>query len=557
MAARPTFAILAQPYRILHFDVVRLGKRGKIKVQLRRRAEPSYWIELWLPSGDVRRCLTFQPMAHAGLVAVDRMKIDIDENLKDELAQDLSSEKMQVRRDAIYVLGRLGIGTGTLEVLKKLADSDPVPALQVLARQAYANVCDRIQKKQGPTSPVAEEGAPDRLDVERFARWLSDPSPIHRLHAVLGAVAIKDPRMRDPLLAHLDSEEDDWVLASMVKAIGLCGDATHVVRIQRFLEVESRPRLVANTIEAIAMLDPACGSSLFFPFLDSNDTRVQASAAVAFFSRDRGVALDTLKKMAFSPQARSRGAAIHCLCRLDDPDAQDILMAMLANETHFHLAERITVHFSNHGDLRTGGKALRLSQLHARVPGSYAYRRIAAAIGERLGASEAQMKAAVAGPLPDLFLRSSPTCGLAASSIVPPSVRPYSRPRVRLGFRVPVAGVALVGMIAVLIVGLSGRTARIAKTDLVKSSITPEAVVKSSTPAAFTNSLVTWKGIVQWVHPSGRQLQLQCKAATVSATFKSALREVRSGDDVGVVGRIVGRTRFGMICLDGQSVVRP
>jgi len=103
---------------------------------------------------------------------------------------------------------------------------------------------------------VADPADPAKLDFDRFARALRDESPVRRLRGLLEAIAVGDPAMLHPTLQRLEIEQDDWVLATLVKVVGRAGTADHVAKIQRFLEDETRPRLVANTIEAVAMLDP-------------------------------------------------------------------------------------------------------------------------------------------------------------------------------------------------------------------------------------------------------------------------------------------------------------
>ena len=490
------------------------------------------------------------------------MAIDLDDYLKDELAADLASDRSRVRRDAITVLGRLGAGTRTLEVLKGLADSDPDEGLRTHARASYKEIWERARLAEGGKSMVADLADPAKLDYDRFARALREESPVRRLRAALEAITMGDPAMLHPALARLEVEQDDWVLATLVKVVGRSGTAEHVEKIQRFMEDESRPRLVANTIEAVAMLDPAGAKARLAKYLSASDNRVQATAALALFRTEKPTALDAFRQMTRAAAPRTREAAVAALARLAEPEGWDLLLAMLLAESNYNLTERVVAVLSAQGDVGVAAKALRISQLQSGVAAAFAYRRVVRAVGERLGVPEGALKDAVREPEMDLFLRKlAPDRGpeAGAASRAPKAVVKST------AVKVPVDGRLAAGALAVLIVtgvgvalwpmlGKPGEAAGPASTGAGAAAVSPQALASSRTPAAFTNQSVSWEGRVSSVVPGARTLYLAAGQEQIAAVFDDTLPELHEGDRVRVRGKVAGRSRLGPIHLHGLSV---
>ena len=177
------------------------------------------------------------------------MPAEIDDFLRSELSGDLASERAAARADAVTVLGRLGTGTAALEALKNVADRDPEPDVRKMAHRAYGELYSRVREQVQGEVQIASGG---QLDPGALQRFLADPSPILRIQAILKSIQLSDNRAMPLLLARLEVEPDDWVLATLVRAVGHFGNATHVPRIQSLLRRDESPRLVANTVEAIA-----------------------------------------------------------------------------------------------------------------------------------------------------------------------------------------------------------------------------------------------------------------------------------------------------------------
>lgn len=483
------------------------------------------------------------------------MPIDLDDYLKKELAADLSSDRAKVRKDAVTVLGRLGTGTRTLEILKQVADSDPDEGTRGQARSVYGGLWERVQQADGVKRSVADEADPTRLDLELFAKALEDESPVRRLRALLEGIHLFDPRMAPLVIPRLALETDDWVLATMVKAVAVGGDVAHIPLLEPFLKDERRPRLVANTIEAIACLDPQTARDTLRPFIHHGDSRVQSTAVIALYRVDAAEAFEALRGMARSQLPRSREAAVHCLTQIDDRDAHDILLAMLNGENNYPLVERVVVFLSARGDASAGAKAQALAAAQ-NVAGVFAYKRVARGIAGRLGIPETQLKTDVPAAEIEVFVRQALN-RQAKTGTVP--VRAPTRPEPvapppRKGQGQALAAAALVLLCAAgAWFALDGRDER--GMPPVTASVSPQALSTTPSPAAFANAVVSWDLTVKDLDPTGRQLHLLDGRTRVAAVFDRPC-DVRPGDRVRVRGRVTGRSRFGPVHLEGLAVER-
>lgn len=487
--------------------------------------------------------------------------IDLDEYLKKELAADLSSDRPKVRKDAVTVLGRLGTGTRTLEILKTVADSDPDEGTRGQARSVYGDLWARVQEADGVKRSVADEADPSRLDLGAFAKALEDESPVRRLRALLEGINMFDERMAPLVLARLEVEQDDWVLATMVKAIAVGGDVAHIERIAPFLKDDRRARLVANTIEAIACIDPQAARGMLRPFINHGDSRVQSTAVIALYRVEASEAMEALRGMARSPLARSREAAVHCLTQIDDRDARDILLAMLNGENNYQLVERVVTFLIAKGDVAVAAKALALTQAPNGVAGVFAYKRVVRGISERLKVPEHQLKSDVPAAEIELFVRLALHRGAGRTGTVP--VRSPSRPeRTTVAAAPPRKSHAQAFAVGALVL-VCGAGAWVALgpgtsergVPAVTASVSPQSLSTTPSPAAFANAVVSWELTVKDLDPTGRQMHLFTGTTRVAAVFDRPC-DVRPGDRVRVRGRVMGRSRFGPVHLEGLAVER-
>lgn len=87
--------------------------------------------------------------------------------------------------------------------------------------------------------------------------------------------------------------------------------------------------------------------------------------------------------------------------------------------------------------------------------------------------------------------------------------------------------------------------------------MTLEAVARSDTPASFLNQTVRWDGIVKSIDSANRTIWVTSGAMVFSVTYDSKKTpQVDVGTRVRVMGKMVGRSRFGPVYLQGFRIER-
>ena len=266
---------------------------------------------------------------------------DLDSHILGELAVEIQSERAADRMHAVSVLGRFGTGAGVLEALKHLTSDDPDPDVRRIARQCYERLKARVSEPLWVEMRVRTDTQPPRLDLERLKEYIRVPNPIYRIEAVLQAVDVGDRAALPVIVDRLAQEKDEWVVATLVRAIGAFGDPSHVGRLVPFLDWEDHPRVIANTLEALSRLDVNGTAKHIARMVDHRDPRVQAEAVVALYPIEREAARVCLAAMSRSTRLGSRSAAGHCLARLRDPDCVAMLKQMVADEPDAELRQRL------------------------------------------------------------------------------------------------------------------------------------------------------------------------------------------------------------------------
>lgn len=281
-----------------------------------------------------------QAQTDGGQGPEDPTSCDLDSHILGELAGEIQSERASDRLHAVSVLGRFGTGPGSLEALKLLTSDDPDPDVRRQARGAYERLKSRVGEPLSHELALRDGSSPPRLSLERFRELLGVPNPIYRIEAILQAVAVGDKAGLGPILERLERENDEWVIATLVRAIGKLGEKKHAEIVHPFLEWEDQPRIVANAIEALSELDVQRYAKEIVHHVESKDPRVQAAAVVALYPIEREAARVCLMAMSHAGKA-ARYAAAHCMARLHDPECVAMLKKMAAEERDPELKQRL------------------------------------------------------------------------------------------------------------------------------------------------------------------------------------------------------------------------
>jgi HEAT repeat protein len=255
----------------------------------------------------------------------------INDYLQHTLREDFDSPNPEVRKAALFALGRLGSGPEVLDIIKHIAAEDEDPEVRYTAKKALNYWEGVLSEESSEPEDVDILDAEGKLDLEKLQKSLGSPRSGLQIATVVAAVRHGDEACLSPLLEALKQEQDPWVISMMAKAIGSLGGVPQVPDLLPLLE-HSNHRVVANAIEAIEMLDDPERETHLGVFLDSPDNRVRANAVKALYPVAPQRAVATLRSMAINHRPWMRASAIFCLKILDDPACEPILLEMLLEE---------------------------------------------------------------------------------------------------------------------------------------------------------------------------------------------------------------------------------
>lgn len=269
-------------------------------------------------------------MADQGQSPENGEACDLDTHILGELAGEIQSDKAVDRMHAVSVLGRFGSGPGALEALKGICSDDKDADVRKQARVAYDRLKTRVAAPLASEMRIRREDG--SLDLDRLMQYIGVPNPIYRIESVLQAVDAGDKAALQPILDRLGRENDEWVVATLIRAVGTLGDSKHVPLLFPFLEWDAHPRVISNTIESLAKIDIRQAAPEIAKLVEHRDGRVQAAAVVALYAVEPDAARVCLQAMAHGPTVSARLAAAHCMARLHDEACVAMLFQMAKEE---------------------------------------------------------------------------------------------------------------------------------------------------------------------------------------------------------------------------------
>jgi len=148
-----------------------------------------------------------------------------------------------------------------------------------------------------------------------------------RLYAVqsLGLLGIKKALPR--LIEMANTEKDDFVKATLVKALARLGGVGEVEIVARFLK-EADPRVRANTIEALEIISNPAAVKYVIPMLQDPNPRVRANAVRFLSKMGRADILEELKKL-IQEGGNTAKAALFAIKQMKSRDAASVLVEVV------------------------------------------------------------------------------------------------------------------------------------------------------------------------------------------------------------------------------------
>jgi HEAT repeat protein len=263
---------------------------------------------------------------------------------QNDVLEGVHSPDPKDRHAAVVNLGKQGSGPDSLALLKRIVEEDPDPNIRIAARKSYNQLKQTIEPQLLAEIDVLRPTRPASVNLDRLQVCLDNPNPIYRIEAVLQVIESRDEAAFPAIIDQLIKDEDEWVLATLVRAVGVLGAPRHVRVIEPLLDWKAHPRLIANTLDAICELDLSAAARLSKPFLVHPNIRIRSVALRGSFGDDPQKALSALFELVQSADGGARRAALHDLMSLKRPEADLVLVDVLAVCTNPDVERQIAEH---------------------------------------------------------------------------------------------------------------------------------------------------------------------------------------------------------------------
>ncbi len=223
--------------------------------------------------------------------------------------------------------------------LIKSLETDENPGVKYFIKKALSliqkehgdikKIVEELSKADAAKASAASSAAGPQSVVQAKAEDMPEDSR-DAVNTILRRIKQKDESLINEALEQLTAEEDPYIKATYISAIGRLGDQSNMADIISFLS-DPDFRVIANTVEALERLgNPQCVEALV-KLISHSDNRVRANVIKALWkftasnlSINRHV-IDKLKQMIESKSADMCESAIFVLSEIADEEAIDIL----------------------------------------------------------------------------------------------------------------------------------------------------------------------------------------------------------------------------------------
>jgi len=176
--------------------------------------------------------------------------------------------------------------------------------------------------------------------VEPILALIHNSSRNVRVYAVQALGLIGENRSLTPLLNLLNSEQDAFVVATLVKAIARVGGVQLIPIIARYLK-DPDARTRANTVEALEIIADPKITKFLIPLIQDPNPRVKANAIKVLSRFGKTNMLEKLEEMIQSEESTIRGSAIYAIMAIGGDHGIELLEKAKNNETDFDNIQKI------------------------------------------------------------------------------------------------------------------------------------------------------------------------------------------------------------------------
>jgi len=208
-------------------------------------------------------------------------------NYENELFSGSSALIKKVTIKQIIKEGKLE----NIPILEKFTMHKPESELYFLARKGI-----EIIKIKNNIHPAGLELESYSLDPQRVKITLFNDDPWKRIRIIQAITINKKIEYLRDVKELLRYEKNDYVIATLVKALGLLGHEDELDTVKKYLDWEDS-RVRANTIESLGSMNTIKSFPLIIPKLNDPSPRVKINAANILFSNHQDKTKDAIVSM--------------------------------------------------------------------------------------------------------------------------------------------------------------------------------------------------------------------------------------------------------------------
>ncbi len=255
-------------------------------------------------------------------------QLKIKEILK-KLSDSSADIRQQGLKEATYCAD-----ISVLEAVKKLLN-DVNPAVRYYAKKAFGSVSAQISTRA--MIEAEEQKAREALEGYDEVKSSTDvkqdfiPAEVReKIKSIQSIADSSDDLQAGFLISELNSCEDKYIIATLIKKLGRVGSKSHEIYLIPFLS-HADTRVIANAVEALDEIGSEEGISEMLKLLSHEDNRIKGNitrALYKYLEKDtvsKSLILDKLKNMLNSKEPWTQDSAVFALSSIANQQALDIL----------------------------------------------------------------------------------------------------------------------------------------------------------------------------------------------------------------------------------------
>tara|TARA_B100000674_G_scaffold496184_1_gene525667 strand:- start:1500 stop:2990 length:1491 start_codon:yes stop_codon:yes gene_type:complete len=253
-----------------------------------------------------------------------------------KIIKDWRNADTGLKRELIKEVVKTGSSDG-LKLLSQIVNRDRDIEIRQSARKAYNSLYNYCYPSLDDS--IVEQNITESLDEQELVEMLSSNDPEMEMRALIYLQIKPTEDAFSYLRSNFDRYSDDHVKATLVKTIGMHGTAQDVPACYRFLEDES-PRVRANAIEALEIINHPNTYMIFVQWLSDSDNRVKANCIKALRKLGQQSVNRILEEMLCSEYMAYKESALYVISLSPSRQGLNLIQTFLSEEYDPALIER-------------------------------------------------------------------------------------------------------------------------------------------------------------------------------------------------------------------------